>query len=114
MKYFENCETRYIYRNTNIYIQFLETSHHPDLLRNKYDFEMYMLRMLEYGNVDNEFDKSMIKDEINQLTLVHLVMRFIMDFILEYILWREIASLKIYQREYVVYQKKICFVNKEL
>lgn len=67
MKYFENCETRYIYRNTNIYIQFLETSHHPDLLRNKYDFEMYMLRMLEYGNVDNEFDKSMIKDEINQL-----------------------------------------------
>ena len=67
MKYFENCETRYIYRNTNIYVQFLETSHHPDLLRNKYDFEMYMLRMLEYGNVDNEFDKSMVKDEINQL-----------------------------------------------
>lgn len=67
VKYFKDCETRYIYRNTNIYVQFLETSHHPDLLKNRYDFEMYLLRLFEYGDVDIEFDKLMIEDEINQL-----------------------------------------------
>lgn len=66
-KYFKDCETRYIYRNTNIYVQFLETSHHPDLLKNKYDFEMYLLRLFEYGDVEIEFDRIMIEDEISQL-----------------------------------------------
>ncbi|WP_153298482.1 DUF4135 domain-containing protein, partial [Streptococcus pneumoniae] len=67
IKYFENCETRYIYRNTNIYVQFLETSHHPELLKNKYDFEMYLLRLFEYGDVANLFDNVMMKDEVCQL-----------------------------------------------
>lgn len=67
VKYFKDCETRYIYRDTNIYVQFLETSHHPDLLKNRYDLEMYLLRLFEYGDIDVEFDKMMIKDEINQL-----------------------------------------------
>lgn len=66
-KYFNNCETRYIYRNTNIYVQLLETSHHPELLKNRYDFEMYFLRLCEYGDISNEFDSKMIHDEINQL-----------------------------------------------
>lgn len=66
-KYFKDCEIRYIYRNTNIYVQFLETSHHPDLLKNRYDFEMYLLRLFEYGDIDIEFDKTMIEDEINQI-----------------------------------------------
>ena len=87
IKYFKNCETRYIYRNTNIYVQFLETSHHPDLLKNKYDFEVYLLRLFEYGDINNIFDRVMIKNEIRQLSLgemiyqssiqIHLVMKYI-------------------------------------
>ncbi len=65
--YFKSCETRYIHRNTNIYVQFLETSRHPELLRNKIDFEMYLLRLCEYTNMNEIFDRKMVFDEIRQL-----------------------------------------------
>lgn len=85
IKYFKNCETRYIYRNTNIYVQFLETSHHPDLLKNKYDFEVYLLRLFEYGDINNIFDRVMIKMKLDNLgemiyqssIQIHLVMKYI-------------------------------------
>lgn len=88
VKYFENCETRYIYRNTNVYAQFLETSHHPELLKNKYDFEMYLLRLFEYGDVANFFDNVMMKDEdlvslekviFQYFMRIQVAMKFVMD-----------------------------------
>jgi len=35
--------------------------------KNKYDFEMYLLRLFEYGDVANLFDNVMMKDEVCQL-----------------------------------------------
>lgn len=66
-KYFSNLKIRYIFRNTNIYSQLLETSFHPDLLKNKIDRQVYFLRLFEYLNLNNSIERKMGNHEFKQL-----------------------------------------------
>ncbi len=42
---FNNTECRIVLRNTNVYNQIIETSYHPDVLRNPWDRKVYLCRL---------------------------------------------------------------------
>ncbi|HEY9063012.1 MAG TPA: type 2 lanthipeptide synthetase LanM family protein [Pseudobacteroides sp.] len=61
---FEGCLCRILYRPTNIYMQLLSTSYHPDLLRNPIDRKVYLHRI---GLVTDEDKKDIAVSELSQM-----------------------------------------------
>lgn len=66
-KYFGNVNVRHIYKNTNSYVQVLETSYHPELLQNKIDRDIYFIRLYDLIDRRNNEQKKLLQSEIKQL-----------------------------------------------
>ena len=69
-KEFYELKNRFIYKNTNKYVQLMETSYHPDLLHNKSDREIYFHRiglMIDKSQpfVQGELYKSEIREMLS-------------------------------------------------
>ena len=66
-KYFGNVNVRHIYKNTNSYVQVLETSYHPELLQSKIDRDIYFIRLYDLIDRRNNEQKKLLQSEIKQL-----------------------------------------------
>ncbi|HIF1615907.1 TPA: DUF4135 domain-containing protein, partial [Enterococcus faecium] len=64
---FNKEKARYIYRNTNTYSQLLETSRHPDLLKNEVDRYIYFLRLYTTINLSDKEELTLAKYELSAL-----------------------------------------------
>ena len=64
---FNKEKARYIYRNTNTYAQLLETSRHPDLLKNEVDRYIYFLRLYTTINLSDKEELTLAKYELSAL-----------------------------------------------
>lgn len=64
---FKDMQTRYIFRNTNNYTQMIETSHHPSLLKNKIDREVFFLRLGMNLSLDSKQNRITLMEEIREI-----------------------------------------------
>ncbi|HHX63208.1 MAG TPA: type 2 lantipeptide synthetase LanM [Epulopiscium sp.] len=64
---FGDLQTRYIFRNTNNYTQMIETSHHPALLKNNIDREVFFLRLGMNLSLDSRRNRIILMEEIREI-----------------------------------------------
>ncbi len=64
---FKDTNSRYIFRSTNVYTQILDTSFHPELLKDEKTRNVYLLKLAEYLDISKDTNMIFLKEEIKSL-----------------------------------------------